>query len=74
MDLDALIAKDKLDLKAWYPQAIEAGRLDGKIISLPRQRPAGVALFFNETLFEQGDKAPDLNTTVTDLRRTPSSG
>lgn len=68
-DLDAMIAKDKLDLRAWYPQAIGAGRLDGKIISLPfKGKMAGVALFFNETLFEQGGiKPPDLNTTITEL-------
>jgi ABC-type glycerol-3-phosphate transport system substrate-binding protein len=68
-DLDAMAAKDKLDLRQWYPQAIDAGKLDGKLISLPfKGKMAGVALFFNETLFEQaGLKTPDLNTTLNDL-------
>ncbi len=65
-DLDALIARDKLDLRQWYPQAIDAGRLNGKIISLPfKGKMATVAFFYNQTLFEQaGLKPPDLNTTI----------
>jgi ABC-type glycerol-3-phosphate transport system substrate-binding protein len=67
--LDAYAGKDKLDLKQWYPQAVEAGRLDGKLISLPfKGKMATVALFYNQTLFEQGGlKPPDLNTGLTDL-------
>ena len=67
--LDALVGRDKLDLKQWYPQAIEAGRLDGKLISLPfKGKMATVALFYNQTLFEQaGLKPPDLNTSLNDL-------
>jgi multiple sugar transport system substrate-binding protein len=69
IDLDALIARDKLDLKAWYPQAIDAGRLDGKVIALPfKGKMATVALFYNLSLFEQaGLKPPDLNTSLNDL-------
>jgi multiple sugar transport system substrate-binding protein len=69
IDLDALIAKDKLDLKGWYAQAIDAGRLDGKVIALPfKGKMATVALFYNQTLFEQaGLKPPDLNTSLNDL-------
>ncbi|MGH2356072.1 MAG: ABC transporter substrate-binding protein [Chloroflexota bacterium] len=68
-DLDALIAKDKLDLKQWYAQAIDAGRLDGKVIALPfKGKMAAVALFYNETLFEQGGlKPPTLNTSLNEL-------
>jgi ABC-type glycerol-3-phosphate transport system substrate-binding protein len=67
--LDAFAGRDKLDLKQWYPQAIEAGRLDGKLISLPfKGKMAAAALFYNQTLFEQaGLKPPDLNTTVDEL-------
>jgi ABC-type glycerol-3-phosphate transport system substrate-binding protein len=67
--LDAYALRDKLDLKQWYPQAIEAGKLDGKLISLPfKGKMAGVALFFNETLLDQaGLKPPDLNTSLSDL-------
>jgi ABC-type glycerol-3-phosphate transport system substrate-binding protein len=68
-ELDSFINKDKLDLKQWYPQAIDAGRLDGKVIALPfKGKMATVALFYNQTLFEQGGvKPPDLNTTLNDL-------
>jgi ABC-type glycerol-3-phosphate transport system substrate-binding protein len=67
--LDAFVAKDKLDLKQWYPQAIDAGRLDGKLISLPfKGKMATVALFYNQTLFEQaGLKPPTLTSTLDDL-------
>jgi len=67
--LDALIAKDKLDLKGWYPQAIDAGKVDGKVIALPfKGKMATVALFYNLTMFEQaGIKPPDLNTTLEQL-------
>ncbi|HEV2125765.1 MAG TPA: extracellular solute-binding protein [Chloroflexota bacterium] len=67
--LDTFIAKDKVDLKQWYPQAIDAGKLDGKVIALPfKGKMATVALFYNQTLFEQaGLKAPDLNTSLNDF-------
>ncbi|HET7768313.1 MAG TPA: extracellular solute-binding protein [Chloroflexota bacterium] len=68
-ELDSFIAKDKLDLKQWYPQAIDAGRVEGKVIALPfKGKMATVALFYNETLFQQaGVKVPDVNTTLNDL-------
>jgi ABC-type glycerol-3-phosphate transport system substrate-binding protein len=68
-DLDSYVARDKVDLKQWYPQAIEAGRLDGKIIAFPfKGKMATVALFYNETLFQaNGVKPPDLNTSLNDL-------
>lgn len=67
--LDTLVARDKLDLKQWYAQAVEAGRLDGKLISLPfKGKMATVALFYNQTLFEQaGLQAPTLNTSLQEL-------
>src|SRR5688572_3409182 len=68
-ELDSFIAKDKLDLKQWYPQAIDAGRVEGKVIALPfKGKMATVGLFYNETLFQAaGVKVPDLNTTLNDL-------
>jgi ABC-type glycerol-3-phosphate transport system substrate-binding protein len=67
--LDGYIGRDKLDLRQWYPQAVEAGRLDGKVISLPfKGKMATVALFYNQTLFEQGELAPPtLSTTLAEL-------
>ncbi len=68
-ELDSLMAKDKLDLKQWYPQAVDAGRVDNKVIALPfKGKMATVALFYNESLFQQaGLKPPDLNTSLNDL-------
>src|SRR5688572_10589503 len=68
-ELDSFIAKDKLDLKQWYPQAIDAGRVEGKVIALPfKGKMATVALHINQSLFEAaGLKLPDLNTTLNDL-------
>jgi len=68
-ELDSLMTRDKLDLKQWYPQAIDAGRVDNKVIALPfKGKMATVALFYNQTLFEQaGLKPPDLNTSLNDL-------
>lgn len=67
--LDPFIAKDRVDLKQWYPAAIESGRLENKVIALPfKGKMATVALFYNQTLFEQaGIKPPDLNTTLNDF-------
>jgi multiple sugar transport system substrate-binding protein len=67
--LDTYAARDKLDLKQWYQAAIDSGRLDGKLISLPfKGKMATVAMHLNLTLFEQaGIKPPDLNTSLNDL-------
>ena len=67
--LDPFIAKDKVDLKQWYPMAIDAGRVDGKVIALPfKGKMATVSLFYNLSLFEQaGMQPPDLNTSLNDL-------
>ncbi|MDQ3702052.1 MAG: extracellular solute-binding protein [Chloroflexota bacterium] len=68
-DLDSLAGRDKLDLKQWYPQAIDASKLDGKLIALPfKGKMAATVIFVNQTLFEQGGlKVPDLNTTLNEL-------
>ena len=68
-ELDSFINKDKLDLKGWYQQAIDAGRVDNRIIALPfKGKMATVALFYNQSLFDQaGLKPPDLNTTLDQL-------
>jgi ABC-type glycerol-3-phosphate transport system substrate-binding protein len=68
-ELDSFIAKDKLDLKQWYPQAVDAGRVDGKVIALPfKGKMATVALYYNLSLFEQaGLNPPDATTTLDQL-------
>jgi ABC-type glycerol-3-phosphate transport system substrate-binding protein len=68
-ELDAYVTKDKVDLKQWYPAAVEAGRVDNKIIALPFKGKMGtIGFFYNQSLFEQaGLKVPDTTTTVNDL-------
>jgi multiple sugar transport system substrate-binding protein len=68
-ELDAYVAKDKLDLKQWYPAAIDAGRVDNKLYALPFKGKMGtIGFFYNQTLIEQaGLKVPDANTTITDV-------
>ena len=68
-ELDAYIAKDKVDLKQWYPAAVDAGRVDNKLYALPFKGKMGtIGFFYNQTLFEQaGLKVPDANTTITEI-------
>jgi multiple sugar transport system substrate-binding protein len=68
-ELDAYIGKDKVDLKQWYPAAVEAGRIDNKVYALPFKGKMGtIGFFYNQTLFEQaGLKIPDANSTITDV-------
>jgi ABC-type glycerol-3-phosphate transport system substrate-binding protein len=68
-DLDAYVAKDKLDLKQWYPMAVDAGRVDTKLYALPFKGKMGtIGMFYTQTLFEQaGLKVPDATTTVAEL-------
>jgi multiple sugar transport system substrate-binding protein len=68
-ELDAYVTKDKVDLKQWYPMAVEAGRVDNKLIALPFKGKMGtIGFFYNQTLFEQaGLKVPDANTTVAEM-------
>lgn len=68
-ELDAFIGKDKVDLKQWYPAAVDAGRIDNKLYALPFKGKMGtIGFFYNQTLFEQaGLKIPDANSTITDI-------
>jgi multiple sugar transport system substrate-binding protein len=68
-ELDAYVAKDKVDLKQWYPMAVDAGRVDSKLYALPFKGKMGtIGFFYNQTLFEQaGLKLPDANTTVAEM-------
>src|SRR5688500_6185040 len=68
-ELDAYVGKDKVDLKQWYPAAVDAGRVDNKIYALPFKGKMGtIGFFYNQTLLEQaGLKVPDPNTTITEI-------
>jgi hypothetical protein len=60
--LDALATRDRFDLKQYFPAAVEAARLDGKLVGLPEViPPSHIGLFSNATLFESaGLKPPTL--------------
>ncbi|MGH2367917.1 MAG: ABC transporter substrate-binding protein, partial [Chloroflexota bacterium] len=65
--LDDLIAKDKIKLDQWFQVAVDAGRLDGKVISLPFKGKMGrIAFYFNVTLFEQAGLQPPNNSWTVD--------
>jgi ABC-type glycerol-3-phosphate transport system substrate-binding protein len=67
--LDAYAARDKVDLKQWYPMAVDAGRVDNALYALPFKGKMGtIGFLYNRTLFEQaGLKLPDANTTIAEV-------
>jgi multiple sugar transport system substrate-binding protein len=67
--LDALVGRDKFDLKQYYSAAIETARLEGKLLGLPSTtHPSHLGLFYNVNLFaEAGVKPPAMNWTFDDL-------
>ena len=67
--IEDLIARDKFDVKAYFPEIIEIMRIDGKLHGLPfkGQILAG-ALFYNVTLFEKrGVALPTDSWSLDDL-------
>jgi hypothetical protein len=48
MALDALIARDKLDMKQWFAPLVEAAKVDGKQVAMIfNGKIARVAVFYN---------------------------
>ena len=68
-DHTALIARDKYDLKQFYPTAIDAVRLNQKLYGLPfKAQNSSIGLFWNVDLFEaRGLKQPTPDWTYADL-------
>jgi multiple sugar transport system substrate-binding protein len=72
--VDDLIRADRLDLKEYYPSAIEGVKFEGKIYGLPyKLQPGPMGIYYNaDALTKAGVRPPDLNTTfdeVADLGR-----
>ncbi|HEU5317359.1 MAG TPA: hypothetical protein VFX49_14710 [Chloroflexota bacterium] len=64
--LDALIARDKLDMKQWFAPLVDAAKVDGKQIAMIfNGKLARVAVFYNRSMFDKaGLKYPDANWTT----------
>src|SRR5262249_44930654 len=67
---DALIARDKYDLKQFYDLAVQALRIDGKLYTLPfKGQIARLFAFYNVDVFEaRGVKVPTASWTYADLQ------
>lgn len=68
-EIDSLIARDKVDLKQWFPEMIDIMRIDGKLHGLPfKGQILGGGFFFNLSLFEKrGLQPPTDSWTLDDL-------
>ncbi len=69
LQIDDLVAKDKVDLSQWYPQGIAALKLDGKMYGLPvRGQVSWLFIYYNIDLFKKnGVDLPNSNWTLDDL-------
>ena len=67
--VDALIARDKLDLKGWFPEMIGIMKIDGKMYGLPfKGQVLTGGFFYNKNLFQaRGMAEPTENWTLDDL-------
>lgn len=67
--IESDIARDKVDLKAWFPEMIEIMRVDGKLYGLPfKGQVLASGFYYNASLFEtRGIPVPNENWTLDDL-------
>jgi ABC-type glycerol-3-phosphate transport system substrate-binding protein len=67
--LDDLVRAERLDLGAYYPAAIEATKLEGKLYGLTyKLQPGPMGIYYNVDAFTKaGQKPPDLTTTFDQL-------
>lgn len=68
-NIESLIARDKLDLKGWFPEMIEIMRVDGKLFGLPfKGQVLATGFYYNADLFQsRGVAPPNENWTLDDL-------
>ncbi|MGH2352057.1 MAG: ABC transporter substrate-binding protein [Chloroflexota bacterium] len=70
LQLDPLVARDKYNLKQFFPRAIDVAKtVEKKLYGLPNLiHPSHIGLFYNVNLFESaGVKPPTSNWTMDDL-------
>ncbi len=67
--IDDLIARDKVDLKQWFPELVEIMKIDGKMYGLPfKGQVLGAGFFYNQSLFDKrGIAPPNDSWTMDDL-------
>ncbi len=67
--IDDRIARDKVDLKGWFPEMVEIMRIEGKLHGLPfKGQVLASGFFYNENLLrERGLQPPTENWTLDDL-------
>jgi multiple sugar transport system substrate-binding protein len=67
--IDQNIARDKLDLKGWFPEMIEIMKIDGKLYGLPfKGQVLSAGFYYNASLFEtRGVSLPNESWTLDDL-------
>ena len=59
------LVRTKLDLAQWYKQAVDGGKLEGKLYGLPfKLHPSFCVIYYNvNAVRELGQALPDANTT-----------
>ncbi|MGH2353866.1 MAG: ABC transporter substrate-binding protein [Chloroflexota bacterium] len=68
-NIDSMVARDKVDLKGWFPEMIEIMRIDGKLYGLPfKGQVLTGGFYYNLSLFEaRGVQPPTVDWTLDDL-------
>jgi multiple sugar transport system substrate-binding protein len=68
-NIESFIARDKVDLKGWFPEMVEIMRVDGKLFGLPfKGQVLTAGFYYNVSLFEKAGVAlPNDNWTLDDL-------
>ena len=67
IDIESYIARDKIDLKQWFPALVELMRIDGKLHGLPyKGQVLGAGFYYNIDLFEKGGVAVPTDAWTTD--------
>ena len=68
-NIDGLLARDKVDLKGWFPELVEIMKVDGKLYGLPfKGQVLAAGFYYNVSLFEtRGVGLPTETWTLDDL-------
>jgi multiple sugar transport system substrate-binding protein len=69
LNIDSLLARDKVDLKQWFTDVVDIMKIDGKLFGLPyKGQVLAAGFFYNINLFEKrGIPVPTNNWTLDDL-------
>ena len=68
LELDSMVARDQLDLEAFWPVALEGSKFGGKLYGVPKDI-SNVVMYYNKDLFDKAGVAyPTSDWTWNDLR------